>query len=319
MFSRIFMGNKDKFFGINVSLEYVNESMLDTFIERVDGLSCGWVRLEFDWYSKQNFRLHDKFVKAMHVRGIKILGLLTGLVHATFKNLFFPHLKFRSPVKHEKDFLGFCGKICRRYSAYINTWEIWNEENTLRFWTTTPDADEYAMLLKNTIKVIKNIQPKAKIVLGGIFGNDLDTVFSSNRGYLARLIVQKATDEVDIYAFHPYSISCYATLTKNKKGYLKDAKDDINKFANAYAYTGKKMWITEYGVSSGYTFSMNDADIGWVYKQLLEHCRSKNIVLFIWTMMDMHSSRYSEFNPERVFGLLDKNMNKKDSYRVLAN
>jgi hypothetical protein len=52
----------------------------------------------------------------------------------------------------------------------IRTWQIWNEENFFYF-ATPASPQRYARLLKLSHRVIRSVDGRARIVLGGLFGN----------------------------------------------------------------------------------------------------------------------------------------------------
>ncbi len=51
-------------------------------------------------------------------------------------------------------------------------YEIWNEEDEARWWAGGPDPGAYAQLLKAVYPAVKASEPRAKVVLGGLTGND---------------------------------------------------------------------------------------------------------------------------------------------------
>lgn len=63
--------------------------------------------------------------------------------------------------------------LARRLAPRLDYLEIWNEPNTERYWTTGPDPAEFAALLKASAPVVRAAAPEARLVSGGIAGNDL--------------------------------------------------------------------------------------------------------------------------------------------------
>jgi hypothetical protein len=310
--------SKRDYFGVNVSLAFVKPEQLELYIQRIAELGVGWVRLELDWYSKLDLGMHDRFVKAMASRNIRILGLLSGIVPGNITNLLFPGLRFKSPTDNREEYLKFVKEMCKRYSRYIQHWEIWNEENTRRFWIKEPDAESYIDLLEMAIGTIRKINPRAKIVTGGVCGNDVDFMLLAKKGFVARIEASRLRKKVDAYGFHPYIGSCYVELFKKKEAYAKEAEEEMAHFIDRYEKSGKELWITEFGISKVFTFSIGYEDIGWIYSRLLDYACKRKVRLFFWTMMDMDSGDYSRLNPESYFGLLGSKLEKKVSYLALA-
>jgi hypothetical protein len=89
----------------------------------------------------------------------------------------------------------------------IRAWQIWNEENYFYF-ASPPSAPRYARLLAVTHKAMHRADPRADLVLGGLFGNPgqrppraYDAVDFLDRLYRVRGV--KAN--FDAVALHPYA------------------------------------------------------------------------------------------------------------------
>jgi hypothetical protein len=87
----------------------------------------------------------------------------------------------------------------------IRDWEIWNEENIVTFSNSTAPAD-YAKLLRNSGRVLHDLDPGSKVLVGGLFGRPLQIPPNTASGdFLTRLYragnVKRFFDGV---ALHPY-------------------------------------------------------------------------------------------------------------------
>ncbi|MGB0385615.1 MAG: hypothetical protein ACPGWR_12410 [Ardenticatenaceae bacterium] len=142
----------------------------------------------------------------------------------------------------------FVEQIVNRYrpggTAGLNVrhWEIWNEPDLCHFWGGTPQ--EYARLLKVAYLVIKNIDPQATVVWGGLalYGPR----YQNGANFLNEMLATIQNDPLaaahngfsDAAAIHQYSNvanSYYFTL------YVQDA-------LAATAWPNKPIWVTESGV-----------------------------------------------------------------------
>jgi polysaccharide biosynthesis protein PslG len=94
-------------------------------------------------------------------------------------------------------FARFVGVLARRYMGRVAAYEIWNEENYRRFWSTGPDPEAYARLLRSSYVSIKAVDPSAKIVFGGLSTADYRFVEAA---YDAG-----AKGSFDVMAVHPYT------------------------------------------------------------------------------------------------------------------
>jgi hypothetical protein len=89
----------------------------------------------------------------------------------------------------------------------VRAWQIWNEENFF-FFTRPASPGRYARLLKVSRRAVRQADPRADIILGGLFGNPrqrpphaMDATAFLDRLYRVRGI--KAT--FDGVALHPYA------------------------------------------------------------------------------------------------------------------
>jgi hypothetical protein len=77
-----------------------------------------------------------------------------------------------TPPVNPADYAAFLGTIAKRWAGRVAAYEIWNEEDESRWWSTGPDPAAYAQLLKVTYPAVKAADPNAAVVLGGLTGND---------------------------------------------------------------------------------------------------------------------------------------------------
>jgi len=87
----------------------------------------------------------------------------------------------------------------------IRKWEIWNEQNIVTFSSSTRPED-YAALLRESGKVLHEMDPGAEVLLGGLFGRPLQIPPNTGSGdWLARLYqVGNVKRFFDGVALHPY-------------------------------------------------------------------------------------------------------------------
>ena len=87
----------------------------------------------------------------------------------------------------------------------IRSWEIWNEENIVTFSNTTaPSA--YAKLLRDSGRVLHEVDPGSRVIIGGLFGRPLQVPPNIPSGdFLTRLYrVRNVKRFFDGVALHPY-------------------------------------------------------------------------------------------------------------------
>lgn len=299
--------------GINVVMKHGDQLSLSKYIESLKVLGVEWIRLEFNFYQPMDSSLMDFFISESHKSGIKILGLLTGLVPGTLINCVYPKLTFKNPLDVLDNYHSFVESNVRKYKSQIQYWEIWNEANTLRFWINTPNPQNYVKLVSTTTPIIKKIAPNSSIVLGGLMSDDLHTYAPLQKiHFLRKCLDQGIDDYIDIYNFHPYIPSCYFS-GKGYNFYLVEIKKAIDGYLNFYSDIKKPHWISEFGICPLWVkLSLNE--IGRLYKEIYEYSRQRNLNFFLWTLTDFKDPEYSKWNPETAFGMLDFELNPKESF-----
>jgi hypothetical protein len=300
--------------GINLVPKHKDKNSIDSYIRHIKELRMDWVRLEFNFYSPEEDEVMDYLIERLYNENISILGLLTGLVPGNLMNCIIPSLKFQNPLDVLEKYSYFCSQIVQRYSQKISHWEIWNEPNTLRFWIKKPDSKEYTELVKNIAPVIKKIQPEAKIILGGIMGDDRNrSVPFQEIKFLDACLELGIDDYIDVYSFHPYVMDCYFSF-KSKKSYIPLITEAIFNFTHTYSRIKKPFWVTEIAICPKWV-KVTEEDIGEIYSKLYEFCLSRKMNCFFWVLTDFKGPEYSSANPETSFGFLDWELNPKPLYK----
>ncbi|MCM2325418.1 MAG: cellulase family glycosylhydrolase [Candidatus Woesearchaeota archaeon] len=286
--------------GINLVPKFEHDSAI--IVKRLLELDVEWVRLGFDFYNFDRKKL-DILVAKLSEAGIKILGLLYGEVPGVMKTSIFLDRNYSSIFGKEKSYLRFIKNIVSRY-AEIDHWEIWNEPNSARFWQAKPSPQEYGIMLKDASQLLKGINPKNKIVFGGVAGDDDISFFNIVRSRFEKDVLARGIgDHVDIVNFHPYDKYCYFGI-RDYSFYLRHFKE---RFKDAIAYSktlNKPIWITEFGISRKYVY-LKEEEIADVYFELYSLCSKESIPFFIWDLIGPYGKVYSRFNPELTFAVLD--------------
>lgn len=134
-----------------------------------------------------------------------------------------------------------CG--CRKAHP-IRVWQIWNEQNSSKYFAPKVDVKKYAQLLKAASAAIKKVDPGADVVMGGMWGPDsAKKVVMPIAEYLKKLYaVRHAERTFDSIALHPYSASASGALAQ---------LDTARRVANNEGDRGVGIWVTEIGWASG--------------------------------------------------------------------
>lgn len=125
----------------------------------------------------------------------------------------------------------------------VEVWQIWNEQNSPSFYEPAPDVASYAKLLEVASEQIREHDPEATVILGGMFGTPQggERPAYSAWEYLRELYAITGTETFDGVAVHPYA----ARLEKVELQ-IERMRDEIEAAGDDDA----SLWITEIGWSS---------------------------------------------------------------------
>jgi Beta-galactosidase len=126
-------------------------------------------------------------------------------------------------------------------AAPINTWQIWNESNTV--WFADPiDPVQYAQLVIDSSKTIRDRDANDKVMLAGMMASPPSNIGPSGDDYLKILYqVPGFRDAFDYAAVQPYNAS------------LQDSMDDIARMRQVLVSrddSKKGLYVTEVGWGS---------------------------------------------------------------------
>ncbi len=131
----------------------------------------------------------------------------------------------------------------------IRTWQIWNEEN-FKYFVVRPNPAEYGKLVRISYTALREVDPGATIVLGGMFARPREALSKSRprRAYFATEFLSQMLrstpgirSKFAAVALHPYT-STYQ--------YLAPEIAEVRKVLKAGHDAGAGLWITEMGWSS---------------------------------------------------------------------
>ncbi len=122
-----------------------------------------------------------------------------------------------------------------------HVWEIWNEPNSAVFWSPAPDPDAYAKLLKRSSRVIKGVDPEAKVMSAGMFITPQSEGAINSIDFLREVYEHRGIDDaIDVVGIHPYGPDTEAVIDQvDKTRALVDEVGD-----------GADLWVTEVGWGS---------------------------------------------------------------------
>jgi hypothetical protein len=110
----------------------------------------------------------------------------------------------------------------------IRDWQIWNEPNLTRYWTTQPFAKPYVKLLRASRRALRAADPGSRTILAGL----------PNESWIALRKVYKAGGRgtFDAVALHPYT-----GRPRNVIKLIEFARREMRRFHDSR----KPVWLTE--------------------------------------------------------------------------
>ena len=213
-------------------------------------IGAQFVRFDFDWKDIEpaddrfDFSKYDEIVSRLQQEKIEILGILD--YGNTWSD---PTTGNQQAIDYFADYVY---NTVKHFKTKIKHWQIWNEPNNYLFWNAS-DPGHYYKLLKASYGAVKQANPEAVVVLGGINGNGKDTVKFlglninfAKANFLPDLYnygAKDAKDYFDVVAIHPYTFADKIDSTDN----LNTAINDARAIMSANGDGSKRLWITELG------------------------------------------------------------------------
>ena len=109
----------------------------------------------------------------------------------------FPFKKPPVPKSAEQRaaFCNYCRFMATHFKGRIKYYEIWNEQNIGYSWPEN-EVESFCALVREAARAVREADPNAKIMLGGVCFLDLD--------YFEALFRQGVAEVVDVLCWHPY-------------------------------------------------------------------------------------------------------------------
>ncbi len=215
----------------------------------VNDLGAGWAKGYVNWATVEpepgQFRWvdPDNVVKAFGDRGLHILLR----VHGTPAWARPEGTPLSFPPTDPDAFARFLTRLAARYRGRVAAYEIWNEPNLNYEWgNQRPDPAAYAGLLKTAYTAIKQVDPQAVVVSGGLAttGGGSDTAYG-DLDFLHGMYQAGVRGYFDALGSHPYAYGLPPD-TSHPDGLSFDRVLAQRQVMLAYG-DDSPIWITEVG------------------------------------------------------------------------
>lgn len=178
---------------------YISEADKQKTAAALEDVGSKWVRLHVTWaeaepspgnYNQWWLEEYERAIRIAREAGQKVIIMVEDAPAwaSGSKSLNVP--------ENPADLAAFMGFIADRFKGTVEAYEVWNEPNLKRFWSTGPDASAYALLLKAAYPAIKAADPAAKVIFAGLSGNDYKFVEDAYKSGVK--------GSFDVMGTHPY-------------------------------------------------------------------------------------------------------------------
>ena len=233
---------------------YTPDSEKQSTVAAIEDVGSKWVRLNVKWaeaepvdnqYNEWWLREYEEAIDMARAAGQRVI------IMADTAPAWASGLDSRNVPQDPRDYADFMGMLASRFGTKVDAYEVWNEPNLKRFWSTGPNPSAYTAMLKATYPKVKAAAPTAKVVFGGVSGNDYD--------YLEAAYAAGAKGYFDVMATHPYTY-CGSTgpaaVRRESDGRIsRDSFLGYREVRATMAAHGdaKPIWFTEFGWNTSST------------------------------------------------------------------
>jgi hypothetical protein len=276
----------------------------DRTLDVAEAVGFRWIRMDAEWNEIErpiggyDFSGFDGLISAASRRNLHVLAILDyGHVVHTGGGMKPP----RSPAAILA-YAAFCEATARHFAGRGVVFEIWNEPDVDSFWDGTPNAREYADLLRAGIDAVKRGDPAMRVLTGG-----LSAPYAVTYAYWEVLEQRGALAGAGGLGAHLYGTD----VPEQRWGDILL----LNELA-ARAMPGQKAWCTEWGFSSTKTSPTGDG-----HSEAARHAQAvkfvRELLVGWWAnlplniLYELKDDGGDATDPEHNFGLLTQNYEKK--------
>jgi large repetitive protein len=269
----------------------------------------GWIRVGLYWQEIEptagdyHWAAYDSLLAEARQNSLNVLAILA---YSTPWCTTAPSNPSWNPTHYPPEDMGdwqsYVAAVVARYKDQVHHWEVWNEPDLPQFWAGS--AAEYARLLAVTYATIKQVDPTATVVLGGLAFVEQDGQPAA--AFLKRLLSDPESpvgDNFDVAAMHFY-------LT------LDELPSRVGEFKATLTEAGlsdRPFWMTEAGLPSDPSLSASGVD-----------GQSEWLAAALPALLGTGASRVFWFQlfedawDTRGFGLLDSQLRPRPALTALA-
>ena len=287
-----------------------SQEKLETAVRLMAESGVGIVRMDFLWDDiepapdRWDFAKYDHIVELLSKNNIKILGLLSyNAVWAA---------EYWNSAPNNFLFTKYARAVVDRYKDRVKYWEIWNEPDDATYWREQDGMKAYTKLLTSVYPAIKEADPTAVVLMGGVSKSIAPSLRSIYR--------YGGKDSFDAVNFHPFVNPKLPDAQNNFRGIHTGVLKTMEEFGDSK----KPIWITEVGCpglkqGEGQGWWMGKAPTEeeqavWVKKVYNEALRLPNVEKVFWAFFQDTPNYFK--NAVDYFGLIRVDFTKKPAFEI---
>jgi len=212
----------------------------------------------------------------------------------------------------------------------VTYWEIWNEPNLKQFWSPSPNAIDYVIMLNGAYAAIKAVAPNDVVIAGALSrASDVTGLEIAPTTFVTSMYAKGA--KFDILSLHPYTYPFSPDTANSGNGWPDVAAIRATMVANGDS--AKKIWITELGAptcgpgnasavdTQPFTGNdyMTDAAQQTILSQVILDIKSASYIgaFFVYEIRDDNSNDAS--TRENCFGIFHSDDSPKPAFGTIRN
>jgi len=272
------------------------------------------VRMDFLWADVEpekghfDFQRYERIVKILRDRDISILGLLE--YNPSWRGGSF------NDAPEQISYIHYARQVVRHFKKDVMFWEIWNEPDHQVYWQPQDDMTAYSQLLAAVTPAIKQEDPTAKVLMGGL---------AQEYPFKLRSIYKKAgKDSFDIVNIHPF----VDPLKENHLETLKGIVTSVHRVMEEFGDDKKPIWFTEVGCPGVITPEANNTwwlgkspteeeQASWLMELYEEGLAMPGVERIFWAFLRDTGSHFG--NGVDSFGLLHQDFSPKPAYNAYSD
>lgn len=157
--------------GLGLNTGHGSLGLRDDDFEAIKAAGVRYIRVDFTWdqiertRGEYNFAAYDKLIAKLKKHGVKPIILL-----AYGNKLYDPDGGGINTEEGRAGYAKFAATVVKKYNKEIEgiVYELWNEPNTEMFWRPRQNAEQYTALVQAASVAMREADPAAIIVSGGV-------------------------------------------------------------------------------------------------------------------------------------------------------